>query len=124
VYDCADVGVMTCVDQQVIFRNDRFWHLLLSSILGSEDTLSAVSVTAGFGPISFMSEEWRNNPARVEAARLSSVKGGVTSATNSAAAAVELGIFCSDGITGDGLGLCLIGNIFEGDVLLGVSACL
>jgi len=99
------------VGNQVIFRNDRFWHLLLSSIMRTEDTLSAVSVAAGFGPISFMSEEWRSNPARVEAARLSSVKGGVTSATNSAATAVRLHIFCSDGITGDGLGLCLIGNL-------------
>ena len=81
---------VTSAGNQVIFRNDRFWHLLLSSIMRTEDTLSAVSVAAGFGPISFMSEEWRSNPARVEAARLSSVKGGVTSATNSAATAVTM----------------------------------
>jgi len=109
-YICADVMVMMCVCQQVIFRNDRFWHLLLSSILRTEDTLSAVSVAAGFGLISFMSEEWRNNPARVETVRLSSIKGGKASATVSAARAAAMGIFCCDGITGDGMGLALIGS--------------
>ena len=107
-YICADVMVMMCVCQQVIFRNDRFWHLLLSSILRTEDTLSAVSVAAGFGLISFMSEEWRNNPARVETVRLSSIKGGKASATVSAARAAAMGIFCCDGITGDGMGLALL----------------
>jgi len=95
---------------QVIFRNDRFWHLVLSSIVRSKDTLSVVSVAAGFGPISFMSEEWRSNPVRVEAARLSSVSGGIASAMVSTARAAAMGIFCADGSTGDGLGLCLIGN--------------
>jgi len=86
----------------------------LSSILGTEDTLSAFSVAAGFGPISFMSDEWRNNPARVEAARLSSrrggLRGGLNSAAASAARAAAMGVFCNDGVTGDGLGLILIGN--------------
>jgi len=95
---------------QVIFRNDRFWHLVLSSIARSEDTLSAVSVAAGFGPISFMSEEWRSNPTRVEAARLSSVRGGIASAMVNTARAAAMGIFGADGSTGDGFGLCLIGN--------------
>ena len=103
-----------CVHQQVIFRNDRFWHLLLSSILGTEDTLSAFSVAAGFGPISFMSDEWINNPARVEAARLSSRRGGLVggpiSAAANAARAAAMGIFCNDGVTGDGMGLGLIGK--------------
>ena len=98
--------VMIYVYQQVIFRNDRFWRLLLSSILESEDTLSAVSVAAGFGPISFMLEEWRNNPALVEAARIASRKGAIVSAARAAA----MGIFCHDGTTGDGMGLRLIGN--------------
>jgi len=99
-----------CVCQQVIFRNDRFWHLLLSSILGTEDTLSAFSMAAGFGPISFMSDEWINNPARVEAARISSRRGGLISSCASAARAAAMGVFCNDGVTGDGLGFCLIGN--------------
>ena len=95
---------------QVIYRNDRFFHLRWSTIMGTEDYLSTVSVAAGFGPISLLSEEWTSNPARVEAARLASVRGGVTSHANSAAAAVQLRIFCADGITGDAMGLCLIGN--------------
>jgi len=83
---------------------------MLSSILGTEDTLSGFSVAAGFGPISFMSDEWKNNPARVEAVRLSSIRGGQVSATASAARAAAMGIFYSDGVTGDGMGFCLTGK--------------
>jgi len=36
--------------------------------------------------------------------------GGAASACLSAARAADLGIFLTDGITGDGMGLCLIGN--------------
>ena len=35
--------------------------------------------------------------------------GGTASAAVSSVRAAALGIFCRDGITGDGLGLCLIG---------------
>jgi len=35
---------------------------------------------------------------------------GAVSATVSTARAVAMGIFCADGSTGDGFGLCLIGN--------------
>ena len=118
--------ICTCVYQQVIFRNDRFWHLLLSSIIRSEDTLSAVSVAAGFDPISFMSDEWQSNPARVEAARLSSMRGGLASAAVSSQRAAELGIFCRDGTTGDGLGLCLIGKcpLLVYSCMLGCMRCM
>ena len=94
----------------MIYRNDRFFDLRLSTIRGTEDYMSTVSVAAGFGPISLLSAEWTSNPERVEAARLASFRGGVTSHANSAAAAVQLSIFCADGITGDAMGLCLIGN--------------
>jgi len=83
---------------------------MLSSILGTEDTLSVFSVAAGFGPISFKSDEWKNNPARVEAARLSSIRSGQVSAAASASRAAAMGIFCNDGVTGDGMGFCLMGN--------------
>jgi len=36
--------------------------------------------------------------------------GGRASATISAARAAAMGIFCSDGVTGDGMGLLLIGK--------------
>jgi len=67
-------------------------------------------VAAGFGAISLLSSEWLNNPARVEAARMTSVRGGITRAANSAAAAVALGVFCTDQVTGDGMGLCVAGE--------------
>ena len=36
--------------------------------------------------------------------------GGTASAAASAARAATMGIFCSDGVTGDGMGFCLMGN--------------
>jgi len=36
--------------------------------------------------------------------------GGAASAIVSTARAAAMGIFCADGSTGDGLGVCLIGN--------------
>ena len=35
---------------------------------------------------------------------------GMTNAANSAAAAVALGVFCADQVTGDGMGLCMAGE--------------
>jgi len=39
--------------------------------------------------------------------------GGTASATASAARAAAMGVFCNDGVTGDGLGLDLIGNVIS-----------
>jgi len=58
--------------------------------------------------MNLLSSEWLNNPARVEAARMKSV----TSATNSAAAEMVLGVFCPDHVTGDGMGLCVTGESY------------
>jgi len=36
--------------------------------------------------------------------------GGAASSCASAARAAAMGVFCNDGVTGDGMGFCLIGN--------------